>query len=581
MKLPGGAIVTRALEDEGIELAFGIPGTHNIELYDALAESERVRSVLVTDEQSASFMADGAWRASGRMACVNLVPGAGLTHALSGIAEAYLDQVPMLVLGCGIRRDVRRAFQLHDVDQEAIARPVVKATYRPESGAALYRTVREACRVARAAPPGPVFVEVPVNLYLFTHDVDLEGERRAFEAADAPALPAPDADALARAVALLRAAKRPLLYVGAGAIDAGAEVVRLAETLEAPVSTTFTGKGVIPEDHPLFLWPGYGHTAPAFARTVADGCDVTVAVGCRFSEVGTGSYALEPKGPLIHIDADADAIGANFPAEVALVTDARVGLRALLEALGGAAPRGPDTRLRDAIRTGHEALRREWLSGAGGPLVTPAHLLAQAQEVFGADAVYATDSGNGTFIAMEALRLAGPRRYLAPVDYSCMGYAVPAALGAKLACPERPVVALAGDGAFLMTGLELLTGVQEGAGVVVLLLRDRELAQIAQFQSTAMNRKTKSAVHDYDAEHLAAGMRVPFLRISTDDEVRPALEEASAVAEGGTPVLVEVAIDYSRKTLFTRGVVKANLHRLPLRDRVRFVGRALTRRFTE
>ena len=131
MKLTGGAIAVRALEDEEIPFAFGIPGTHNIELYDALAESKSVRTILVTDEQSASFMADGVWRASGCMACVNVVPGAGLTHALSGIGEAFLDNVPMLVLGCGIRRDSGRAFQLHDVDQAALAAPLTKATYRP------------------------------------------------------------------------------------------------------------------------------------------------------------------------------------------------------------------------------------------------------------------------------------------------------------------------------------------------------------------------------------------------------------------------------------------------------------------
>ena len=126
----GGRLVARALEDEGIELAFGIPGTHNIELYDALAASGRIRTILVTDEQSASFMADGAWRASGRLACVNVVPGAGLTHAMSGIAEAFMDTVPMLVLGCGIRRDTGRAFQLHDVDQAAMVAPVTKTLPR-------------------------------------------------------------------------------------------------------------------------------------------------------------------------------------------------------------------------------------------------------------------------------------------------------------------------------------------------------------------------------------------------------------------------------------------------------------------
>src|SRR5512140_1775657 len=146
----GAALVVKALEDEGIRLAFGIPGTHNIELYDALAESEIVRPILVTDEQSASFMADAAWRASGVMACVNVVPGAGLTHALSGIAEAYMDCVPMLVLGCGIRRDTGMGYQLHDVDQAAIVAPVTKAQLRPEKGADLYGVIRRACALARS-----------------------------------------------------------------------------------------------------------------------------------------------------------------------------------------------------------------------------------------------------------------------------------------------------------------------------------------------------------------------------------------------------------------------------------------------
>ena len=174
MKLTGGQIVVRALEDEGVALAFGIPGTHNIELYDALAGSTKVRPVLVTDEQSASFMADAVWRASAgsALACANVVPGAGLTHAMSGIAEAFLDDAALLVLGCGIRRDTGKAYQLHDVDQAAMVRPVTKAQLRPETGAELYAAVRDACRLAREAPAGPVFVEVPANLYLTTHEGD-------------------------------------------------------------------------------------------------------------------------------------------------------------------------------------------------------------------------------------------------------------------------------------------------------------------------------------------------------------------------------------------------------------------------
>jgi len=220
------------------------------------------------------------------------------------------------------------------------------------------------------------------------------------------------------------------------------------------------------------------------------------------------------------------------------------------------------------------------MADVGKGKVTPAHLLRTAQRVFGPRAVFTTDSGNGTFLAMECLRLDEPGRFLAPVDYSCMGYAVPAAIGAKLGRPDAPVVALAGDGAFLMTGLELLTAAREGVGVVTLVLRDRELAQIAQFQATAMNRKVASGVHDYDVAGLATGLRIPALALERDEDVERVLTEAGRLAADGTPILVDVAIDYSRKTFFTQGVVTTNLHRLPLKDQLRFVGRALMRKIT-
>lgn len=574
MALSGGAIVVRALEDEGVPFAFGIPGTHNIELYDVLAGSGSVRPVLVTDEQSASFMADGVWRASGRMACANVVPGAGLTHALSGIAEAFLDQVPMLVLGCGVRQDTGRAFQLHDVDQAAMVAPVVKGTFRPLSGQGLYGTIRSACALARRAPPGPVFVEVPADLYLTTHAVTLEWNGPEPLADDEP-----DPALVDRAVDLLRTAGAPLLYVGAGASGAVDELRRLAELLEAPVATTIQGKGVFPEDHPLFLWPGFGEAAPRFAREVASERDLTLAIGCRFAEVGTGSYGLEPPGRLVHVDVDPDVLGRNYPADVAVVSDAKTFLTTVLDRLGGQGRRH-DEELRTRLRAGHAGIWAEWLRRTGGPLVTPAHLLSTAQRLLGPDAIFTADSGNGTFLAMECLRLPGPGRWLAPVDYSCMGYAVPAAIGARLARPDAPVLALAGDGAFLMTGLELLTAAREGAGVIVLLLRDGELAQIAQFQATATNRKVASEVHGYRAAELARGMGISFLTLDADEEVEPVLGEADRIAASGRPVLVEVAIDYSVRTHFTRGVVSANLHRLPLRQQARFIGRALVRRLT-
>jgi acetolactate synthase-1/2/3 large subunit len=569
MKMSGGDIVVRALEDENIAFTFGIPGTHNIELWDSLARSAKVRPILVTDEQSASFMADGVARAAGQLAVVNLVPGAGLTHALSGIAEAYLDGVAMLVLACGIRRDTGKAFQLHDVDQLAIAQPVTKAQFRAERGTDIYAMIRRACRIARAAPAGPVMVEIPAEHYLFRHEVQLE-------APDAPlAPPSPRPEEVGQAVALLAASRRPLLYLGLGAADAGPDLVALAERLNSPVATTIAGKGVFNENHPLWLWCGFGDAAPPGLREIAASCDLTLAIGCRFSEVGTGSYGLQPPGKLIHVDIDPSVFNRNYRAALPIVADGASFVSSLLQQL---APRAIDENLRPAIRAAQEQVWAGLAPSAVSERVCPAHLLKTMQALVGSDTIYATDSGNGTFLGMECLRLERSRSFLAPIDYSCMGYAIPAALGAALACPARQVVALTGDGAFLMTGLELLTATQQQIPVMVLVLRDRELAQIAQFQQMALARKSCSELPDYDLALLCRGMGVEYLTLQQDADVTRVLQQALAVVRSRQPVMVEVAIDYAQKTHFTRGVVRTNFGRLPWTDRLRFVVRALARK---
>jgi len=568
-KMTGGDIVVRALEDEGIRFTFGIPGTHNIELYDSLRRSTSVRPVLVTDEQSASFMADGVARASGQLAAVNVVPGAGLTHALSGIAEAYLDGIPMLVLACGIRRDTGRAFQLHDVDQLAIARPVTKAQLHAEHGSEIYAAVRRACQIARRAPAGPALVEIPAEHYIYRHDTALELPD------PQPAPAATKREQVEQARQWVEASRRPLLYLGLGVVQASADLVALAERLNAPVATTISGKGVFNETHPLWLWCGFGAAAPSFVRKIAASCDLTLAIGCRFSEVGTGSYGMTPPGKLIQVDIDPSVLGKNYPADLSVVSDAASFVGALLPHLPA---RTVDESLRREIRSGQEEVRQGWKAPDNSEGVYPPHLLKTVQELVGNDAIYTTDSGNGTFLAMECLRLPHPRSFLAPVDYSCMGYAIPAALGAALACPDRPVISLAGDGAFLMTGLELLTARQLNLPVMVLVLRDRELAQIAQFQQIALGQKTCSEVPDYDLAAICGGVGVEYLALRRNADAEAILKQALTLTGSGRPVVVEVAIDYSEKTYFTRGVVRTNLGRLPWPDRIRFVLRALGRK---
>ncbi|MBI4574801.1 MAG: thiamine pyrophosphate-binding protein [Planctomycetes bacterium] len=578
MSKRGAQEVVRALEAEGARFAFGIPGTHNLELYDVLVDSGTVTAVLVTDEQSASFMADGVSRTSDSVGVVNLVPGAGLTHAMSGIAEALLDQVPMVVLACAVRDDTGRAFQLHDVDQTALLRPVTKAVLRAARPAGLYRVVREAFALARAGAPGPVAVEVPANHYLVSHaaagtPADGDGPGASLGPGTAPGEPAPaDVEAAAR---VLAAPARPALYVGNGARGAADLVRRVAERLAAPVTTTVQGKGVMDEGHPLWLWNGFGASAPPFVRRVMDGRDALLAVGCRFAEVATASYGLTPPEALVHVDIDPAALGRNHPPRVAVAADAGRFLAALLDALP-ARPR--DAALEAELAAGHRALGEAWARDASRDRVTPARFFEALQRAAGPEAIYATDSGNGTFLAMEHLRLGAPGRFLGPVDYSCMGYAVPAAIGAALANPDRPVVALAGDGALLMTGLELLTAASYGAGLVVCVLRDGELGQIAQFARPPLARSPCTRLPGYRVEDLARLVGAPCLALGRDADLDSVLGRALGLAREATPVLVDVAIDYSRPTYFTRGVLRTNLWRLPWGDRLRVLGRALARR---
>jgi acetolactate synthase-1/2/3 large subunit len=566
----GSREVVRALVDERAPFTFGIPGTHNIELYDELERTEGIRPILVTDERGGAFMADAVSRTSDSIGVLNLVPGAGVTHSLSGIAEAYLDSVPLVVIACGIRRDTGAAYQLHDVDQLALLGPVTKAAWRVERPEQLYASVRKAFQEARRGRPGPVAVEIPAELLMLTHDFEPE-------AAPAPPAPAaPDHGLVKRAHELLERASSPALYLGAGAAAAGEKaLVALAEALGAPVTTTIQGKGVFPESHPLWLWNGFGEQAPRFVRRVMEGCDVLLAIGCRFAEVATASYGLRPPESLIHVDADREVFDRNFRSSLAIEADSRLFCESLLAlGLGERRREGPVQQIAEGRRKIAESRSRE-TSDDG---VTPDVLFRTLQRQCGEDAIYATDSGNGTFLAMEHLRLDAAGRFIAPVDFSCMGYSVPAAIGAKFANPHRDVVAIPGDGAFLMTGLEMLTATAYSATPLVCVLADRQLGQIAAFQKIPLARETCTRLPPYDLRAHAATTGAAYHLLERDADAERVLSCALAETREGRPALVEVLIDASRPTYFTSGVLKTNFWRLPLADRARMLVRALARR---
>jgi acetolactate synthase-1/2/3 large subunit len=479
----------------------------------------------------------------------------------------------MVVIASGIRTDTGRAYQLHAVDQLAMLRPVTKSAVRAEEAEEIYPAIRRAFEIARRAPQGPAAVEIPAQ---FLTDRQELGEV-SYEPEPELGLE-PDPELVERAAAMVAEAEAPAFYLGKGAAGAADLLVPLAEQLGAPVTTSFSGKGVFPERHSLWLWPGFGRQAPGFVRRIMDSCDCLLAIGCRFGEVTTGGFGIEPPPEgLIHVDIEPEVFNRNYPAALAVSGDARIFVEALGNLIEG---NRPWAKLAVSIAEGHSRVFVKWERGSSKDRVSPHALFSSLQRNCREDAIFTTDSGNGTFLAMEHLRLDAPGRFLAPTDFSCMGYSVPAAIGACFANPGRDVVALPGDGAFLMTGLELITASAYRASPLVCVLRDGTLSQIAQFQKMMVNRVSSSVLPDYDLEGFASTTGCRYFRIIRDSELDTVLPAALGLTRNGTPALIEVIIDYTQKTYFTKGVVQNVFSRLPWGDRVANILRAVGRRLT-
>jgi acetolactate synthase-1/2/3 large subunit len=574
MRKTAARLAREALEELGIRYTFGIPGVHNTELYDELGDSGSITPVLVAHEGGGAFMADAYSRTGSGIGTLVIVPAAGVTHAASGIGEAFLDGIPMLVISGGVRRDLGRAYQLHDMDQHALLAPITKARWRIERHADVIPVIHEAYRVAVSGEPGPVFVEIPVDLQLMPGDA---GAQPGFAPAPPAGHRAAAAD-LAKAAALLRSARCPAIFCGWGAVDATAELIAIAELIGAPVATTLQGLSAFPGNHRLHAGFALGPAAvPAVENALAD-CDALLAVGTRFAEIPTGSYGWQPPANLVHVDINLRVFGANYPAAVALEGDARSVLTELRDALGSTASRARADAVAAAIAHDKRAYREEWLAHDSKGRVNPQRFFGALRARLPDDGIVVADDGNHTFLVAELMPIHAPRAYFSPSDFNSMGYCIPAVIGAKLARPDRSVVGIVGDGAARMTGLEMATAVAQRIGVAWFVFNDGELAQIAQAQETPYNRKTCTVLPELDLEGLARANRVGFRLMRDDSGVESVIAGALAAADRGESVLVDVRIDYSKRTRFTEGVIRTNLKRFGIRDQARLVGRALWRR---
>ena len=574
MKKTGAQLAVYALEQIGVKFTFGIPGTHTTELYDAMNKSELITPVLVTHEGGGSFMADAISRTSDSIGVLTIVPAAGLTHAMSGIGEAFLDGIPMLVLAGGTHRASGKSYQLHQFDQMALAKSITKAQFLIEKHEDVIPTIYKAYDIATGGEPGPVFIELPVNLQLFTGEIKELPVYMPSQSRDEL-----DQSLVDQAVELLKNARNPMLFVGWGAVDAVEQTTELAELLVAPVSTTLQGKSSFPNNHPLYTSVGLGASSKPSAQWALEKHDVLLAVGTRFGEIATGSYGLEPPKNLIHIDINPEVFDKNFPSKIAIQADAKEALKALISGLkeSGFTTQRSVSEIVSKLRSENDKYLETWLKKKQDTIVSPGHFFMALRSHLDEDALIVVDDGKHTFLASELFPVYKPRHFISPTDFNCMGYCVPAAIAAKMANPQKQVVAIVGDGAFQMTGLEAITAATYKVPVIFFIFNDGELGQISQFQKIPLNRKTCSVIGKANFEGIALATGAEYLPLENDLTIDFAVAKAIELTQEGKHVMVDVNIDYSQKTMLTKGVVKVNLKRFPFKEKVRFLGRALGR----
>lgn len=507
----------------GIDCAFGMPGTQLIPLYSALKHSA-IRTVLASDELAAAFMANGYYRSSGRPSLLITIPGPGFTYTLTGLAEAKHDSVALVYLLVRKQNPAGGQFGFQVIDQKAIASPLVKAYLTVTAVNEIVSTLRQAIHVATTGQPGPVIVEIDVDLLpqpvpadAADFTVGIEGESKV--------------EGIAAIVARLTASRRPVLFFGQGAQGNAGSATALADVLRCPVITTVSGRGVVVEDHSGLVAPDFGIYGVAIVNELIEASDLVLAVGCKLSHNGTGGFKLKlPPEKLIHVDADNNVLGANYPASLCVCADAPAILGQLHEALA----KGQLATTWTAEEVGKwraRFLEELWRVRPHFPRAvecTPSeisHLFETLRRLLPRDCTIVTDSGLHQILTRCYFPIYSPRGLVTPSDYQSMGYGIPAAIGARLARPKRPTVVITGDGSFAMTGMELATMLREKAPLTIILFNDGVLGLIREQQADMNSDTFGTTLLNPDFELFATSMGLDYFMLSGrgDDQLRAAL----------------------------------------------------------
>jgi len=578
MKRTGANLAVYALEQIGVKYTFGVPGVHNIELYDELNNSEQIEPVLVTHEGGASFMALGVSCTSNSIGTLMIVPAAGTTNAMSGIGEAFLDGIPMLIFSGGTRQDSGRYYQLHQLNQANLVKEITKAYFKIETHNDIISTIYKAYEIATSGEPGPVFIEIPMEVQMFKGEV-----KELFKYVKNYQNPTIEKQKVKQAAKLLTEASNPGIYVGWGAANAVKYTEEIAELLEAPVATTLQGKASFPASNKYHTGFGFGPNSVPASQKAFKNCDAMLAVGVRFSEIGTGSFGVKVPENLIHVDINSEVFDKNYPTKISIEGDAGDVLKLLVEELKNIEiiKSSSKSALKEVIKEEKEKYFNEWKEKKLENKVSPGFFFEALTKYTDDDTYFVVDDGKHTYLAAELLPINKSRHFLSPTDFNCMGFCVPAAIGVKFMNPANKVVGIVGDGGFLMTGMETLTATTYKKGVVYFVFHDGELGQISQFQKIPLKRKVASVIGNVNIKGIADACGATYLNMENDTKIEEIMQKAFHEVPKNTPVIVDVAIDYSKKTFMTKGVVKVNLARFSFKEKMRFIGRAMKRHLLE
>ena len=515
-KLTGGQVLVNCLESNGVKIVFGMPGVNVLHIYDALRDSS-IRHILVRHEQSAAFMADAYARVTGKPGVCLTTAGPGLTNAITGMATAYADSIPVLVLAGEISSSLigKRKGVLHETDQTSLLRPVTKRSVCVLNAADIPKIVSQGFQDLTNGRPRPVYVGLPDDIVESTVNLQRPGQTGRGKKAQVEHV-----ESIEAAVRLLSRSRSPIILAGGGVVSANAslELVEIAESLTAPVVTTVMGAGSIAGDHPLFLARS---RTPKVVDEIFKKADVMLAVGTRFSSLSMSHWALKVPKNLIHIDVDPEVIGRNYRPRIGIRGDAKSVLQQISNRL-----RSKPQADRSHWKKTAEALKASEWKKLESSHPTEVKIVMDIRAALKRDAIVAADTTILSYWMQRIFPIYEPRTFLYSFGYAAMGYGLPAAMASKIAFPERQVLAVCGDGGFTLSCQDLATAVENHVNIPIVLHNNGGFGILRHIQKTRFRQRYIAVdLRNPDFVKFAESFGAQGIRVEAPEEIAPILRE--------------------------------------------------------